>query len=64
LSREWVPKKEISYKAIHAHFSQWSHDGSLKKLFHQSILTIRADLDLSVLNLDGTQSLAKQGGEK
>jgi hypothetical protein len=27
-------------------------------------LTIRADLDLSVLNLDGTQSLAKQGGEK
>ena len=56
--------KEIGYNAIYAQFSKWSHDGSLKSLWFQSILTIRGDLDLSVLNLDGTQSLAKKGGEK
>jgi hypothetical protein len=63
-SRRAPKKKEISYKAIHAQFSKWSHDGSLKRLWQGSILTIRPMLDLSVLNLDGTQSLAKRGGEK
>ena len=55
-------KKEISYSAVYLHFSHWSHDGSLKKVWQQSILTIRDDLNLSELNLDGTHSLAKKGG--
>jgi transposase len=56
-------KKEISYSALYLHFSHWSHDGSLKKVWQQSILTIRDDLNLSELNLDGTHSLAKKGGQ-
>jgi transposase len=56
-------KKEISYSAIYLHFSHWSHDGSLKKVWQESILTIQPDLNLSELNLDGTHSLAKKGGE-
>jgi hypothetical protein len=56
-------KKEISYSAIYHHFAGWSHDGSLKKVWQQSILTIRPDLNLSELNLDGTHSLAKKAGE-
>jgi transposase len=56
-------KKEISYSAIYFHFSRWSHDGSLKKVWQQSILTIHDDLNLSKLNLDGTHSLAKKGGQ-
>lgn len=32
-------------------------------MWQESILTIGDDLDLSVLNLDGTHSLAKKGGE-
>lgn len=61
--RSGFRKKEISYRAIYQHFFRWSHDGSLKKVWQQSILTIQADLDLSALNLDGTHSLAKKGGE-
>lgn len=56
-------KKEISYSAVYQHFSHWSHDGSLKKVWQQSILTIQPDLNLSELNLDGSHSLAKKGGE-
>ena len=56
-------KKEISYSAIYLHFSHWSHDGSLKKVWQQSISMIQEDLNLSELNLDGTHSLAKKGGQ-
>ncbi len=59
----WLRKKEISYSAVYLHFARWSHDGSLKRVWQQSILTIQADLDLSELNLDGTHSFAKKGGE-
>jgi len=56
-------KKEISYSAVYLHFAKWSRDGSLKKVWHQSILTIRDDLNLSELNLDGSHTLAKKGGQ-
>lgn len=56
-------KKEISYSAVYLHFAKWSRDGSLKKVWHQSILTIQSDLNLSELNLDGTHTLAKKGGQ-
>jgi len=56
-------KKEISYSAVYLHFARWSHDGSFKRVWQQSILTIQAELDLSELNLDGTHSFAKKGGE-
>jgi transposase len=56
-------KKEISYSAIYLHFARWSRDGSFKQVWQHSLLTIQADLDLSELNLDGTHSLAKKGGE-
>jgi hypothetical protein len=56
-------KKEISYNAVYLHFAHWSRDDSFKQLWQQSIRTIRKDLDLSELNLDGTHCLAKKGGE-
>ena len=56
-------KKEISYSAVYLHFAKWSRDGSLKKVWHHSILTIQDDLNLSELNLDGTHTLAKKGGQ-
>ncbi len=48
---------------MYHHFARWSRDGSLKRLWQHSIQVIRADLDLSVLNLDGTHILAKKGGQ-
>lgn len=56
-------KKEISYRTVFHHFSKWCHDGSFQTVWFQSILTVQAALDLSEINLDGTHTLAKKGGE-
>jgi transposase len=56
-------KKEISWQAVYYHWQKWSADGSLKRVWQHSIETIRSDLDLSQLNLDGSHAIAKKGGE-
>jgi len=56
-------KKELSYDAIYYHFRKWSRDGSLKKVWEHSIMTITPVLNLSELNLDGSHVIAKKGGE-
>ena len=56
-------KKEISYHAVYYHYRKWSRDGSLKRVWYGSIQTIKDKLNLSELNLDGTHTPAKKGGE-
>lgn len=56
-------KKEISWQAVYYHFRKWSCDGSLEKVWQHSIDLIRADIDLTQLNLDGSHAAAKKGGE-
>jgi len=56
-------KKEISYHAVYYHYRKWSRDGSLKKVWQASIQHIKDDLNLSELNLDGSHTVAKKGGE-
>jgi len=56
-------QKEISHYAVYYHFRKWSRDGSLEKVWQGSIMTIKAELNLSELNLDGSHAIAKKGGE-
>ena len=56
-------KKEISWQAVYYHFRKWSLDGSLECLWRHSIEAIRHLLNVSELNLDGTHTIAKKGGE-
>lgn len=56
-------RKEISWDAVYYHFRKWSRDGSLKQVWQSSIQTLQPWLDLTELNLDGTHTLAKKGGE-
>ena len=60
---EPTEEKEISYQAVYYHFRKWSRDGSFKRLHQSSIQTIKDELNLSEMNLDGTQTIAKKGGE-
>lgn len=55
--------KEISHDAVYYHFRKWSKDGSFERVWKNSIATVREALDLSELNLDGTHTIAKKGGE-
>lgn len=59
MTEDGIP--EASYQVPYYHFRKWSRDGSMQRLFDASIMTIRGDLDLSELNLDGSQSAAKKG---
>jgi transposase len=56
-------KAEISWWAVYYHFRKWSRDGSVARVWQHSIQVIKADLDRSALNLDGSHAIAKKGGE-
>ena len=54
---------EISWWAVYYHFRKWSRDGSLERVWQHSVQMVKQDLDLSVLNLDGSHAVAKKGGQ-
>src|SRR3712207_4710330 len=56
-------KPVMSYQVPYYHFRKWSTDGSLQRLFDASILSIRGELNISELNLDGSHSAAKKGAK-
>ena len=55
---------ELSYQSFYHHFRKWSKDESFEYLFRASIIAIQFDIEVSEINLDGTHTLAKKGGEK
>ena len=57
-------RNEPSWQAVYDHWSQWSADGSLERVWQQSIVSIQDDLDLQQMNLDGSHAIAKKGGER
>lgn len=56
-------RREISPDAVAYHHRKWSRDGSYERIWQGSIRTIIDDLDVSVLNQDGSHAIAKKGGE-
>ena len=58
-------KPELSFHSIYHHYRKWSRDGSLETVWVISIQRLAKEqaLDLSHLNLDGTHTIAKKGGD-
>ena len=58
-------KVEIHYTTIYRVFARWSDDGSLDQAFIASVrhLAAHGHLDLNVLHGDGTNTVAKKGGD-
>lgn len=54
---------ELTHQAYAHHFRKWAKDDSLRALFMASIIAISMYIDLSEINLDGTHTIAKKGGE-
>lgn len=53
----------MSYQVPYYHFRKWSRDGSLQRLGDAGILAIKYELNLSVLHLDGSHTIAKKGAK-
>jgi transposase len=58
-------KAEIHYTTIYKVFAKWTDDGSIATAFIASVghLSAHNQLDLSVLHGDGTNTVAKKGGD-
>jgi hypothetical protein len=58
-------KAEIHYTTVYKVFARWSDDGSLAHAFIASVrhLADHHQLDLSILHGDGTNTVAKKGGD-
>jgi transposase len=56
-------RHEPSWQAVYHHWRKWSEDGSLERVWQASIGSVKEDLALEQLNLDGSHALAKKGGE-
>lgn len=56
---------EVHYTSIYKQYARWSDDGSLLKSFEASVqlLSDEEKLDISILNGDGSNTVAKKGGD-
>lgn len=64
-----LPLKEIftappiSWQGVYHHFRKWAKDGSFKNVWLGLLKSQRRLLDLSCVQLDGSQTICKHGGE-
>lgn len=59
-------RNEISWQNVYHYHNRWSKDGSCRKLFENSAVTLDAlgKLDLTILHGDGSNVVAKKGARK
>jgi transposase len=55
--------EKIGWQGIYHHFRKWVRDGSFRKVWIFLLKARRRLLDLSSVQLDGSQTLCKNGGE-
>jgi transposase len=63
IPKDATGKPDIHYTNVYRAFAKWSDDGSLQQAFAASVAHLSAEkhLDLRVLHVDGTNTVAKKG---
>lgn len=56
-------EKALSWQSVYHHFRKWSVSGAWKECWIKFLKRHRAELDLSSVDLDGSHTPAKRGGE-
>lgn len=62
-TKEFFTQYPLSWQGVYYHFRRWVRDGSIKRVWMELLKQQRQLLDLSCIQLDGSQSLCKNGGE-
>ncbi|NAW49902.1 IS5/IS1182 family transposase, partial [Elizabethkingia argentiflava] len=52
------------WQSIYYYFNKWSKDGSFRKVWIGLLLLNKRKLDMSSLQLDGSHTPSRMGGEK
>jgi transposase len=55
---------KYSYQSVYYHFNKWSQTGVWERLYIELIKGNKTKLDMSIVNLDGTHTTAKRGGQR
>ncbi len=61
--KEIFSGKLLSWQGVYYHFRKWCSDGSFKQVWIALLKSKRRLLDLSCVQLDGSQTICKQGGD-
>ncbi len=61
--KEIFTSHAISWQGVYHHFRKWARDGSFKNVWLGLLKSQRRLLDLSCVQLDGSQTICKHGGE-
>lgn len=61
--RHFVPETSIGWKTIYHHFRKWVKDGSWQNSWIELLASNRGKLDMCSVQLDGSHTPAKKGGE-
>ena len=61
--KQFFDKKIIKWGAVFHHFNEWSKDGSWKRVWIELLRSNYTCLDLSSVQIDGSHTVARGGGE-
>lgn len=53
----------VTWQNIYYHYNKWTKDGSFEKLFMSTHETMKAELCLECIQLDGTHTPSKKGAK-
>jgi transposase len=62
-TKEFFTTKKLSWQGVYYHFNEWVKDGSWTKVWLAILSAHKTKLDLSSIQLDGSHTLCRQGGE-
>lgn len=61
--RQFFTTEKLSWQGVYDHFNEWVKDGSWTKVWIAILSAHKNSLDLSSIQLDGSHTPCKQGGE-
>jgi len=61
--RQFFGFSKYSWQSVYYHFNKWSQTGVWEQCYRRLIASYKSKLDMSVINLDGTHTPSKRGGE-
>lgn len=61
--KEYFSKETISWQLIYYYFNKWSKDGSFRRIWVSLLYNNKRKLDLSSVQLDGSHTRSRTGGE-
>ena len=56
-------REKYTWQSVYCHFQKWSKNGSWERIWSNILKKYKHLLDLSSIQLDGTHTPAKRGGE-